>query len=136
MLFITPSYTFLRLLNFLCIGDNVLHFAWSILGLSFLLWMAWMWLVPYAQYYDDGTWCVWISENDVLHIILVLFVPMAWYSASRVHDADPSGLVNLTDFGRRVRTWKYLNLLFFLDDSQIKDESKGEQMHHVSGDAV
>ena len=63
---------------------------------------------------------------------------MAWYSASQVHDADPSSKVNLTDFGRRVRTWRFLNLLFFLDESQIlnQEEGKGDNMLDVTSGVV
>jgi len=99
VVFIMPSYTLLRIVNVMCIGDNVLHIAWSIMGASFLVWLTYMKTAPYMTWWKDGG--VWFSENDALHVCLIPFVPLAYWSVIRVKDAAPER-IHLTDFGRKV----------------------------------
>jgi hypothetical protein len=120
MVFITPSFVVLRMINFVCLGDKILHAAWTIMSCSFLWYLAWIAFAPYGRWWEETGW--WFSENDALHLPLVLFVPLAYVSVRKVKDKPAGDGVTLTETGKRLAAPEWSPLHFLIAATEETEE--------------
>lgn len=86
LLFSFPTWLFLFIVNRTCIGDWTSTASWLLLGMSFGLFKL-VQALPFKTWYT--TYGIWFTDNDALHVGNLLFLPVAYLSASRVVDAPP-----------------------------------------------